>query len=620
MDISSKILSDITVFTKYAKYLAPLKRRETWEELVYRNMSMHIDKYPHMEEEIIHMYQRVLEKDALPSMRSLQFGGRPIEINNARMFNCAFMHVNDFRVFGEAMFLLLSGSGVGFSCQKHHVEKLPQVHAPTRNRKYLINDSIIGWADSINVLIKAYMKGKPLPIFDYREIRPKGAKLITAGGKAPGPEPLKTCHHNITKILDRAIAARGNGTKLNTLDVYDMMCFVADAVLSGGIRRSATIAIFSYDDDDMLTSKYGNWYESDPQRARANNSVMLVKHKLTMKDFFGLWEKIQASGSGDPGFIMSNNSEWGFNPCVEASLEDCGFCNLTTIPVHTVTSQADFEHRCRVATFIGTLQAGYTDFHFLRDKWRHNAEKKPLLGVSMTGIASAEFLKYDLKAGALVCVAENIRVSKLIGINSALRICNVKPEGTVSCVVGSSSGIHAWHNDYYIRRVRVGKNEALYTYLVNNHPELVEDEFFKPKEMAVISIPMKAPEGAILRSESPIDLLERVKRVNEEWIVPSHIKGDNTHNVSCTVNLRDEDWESVGKWMWENRNSYAGLSILPAFGGNHKQLPFEDITKEQYEELMTHIRDVDLTRIIEEDDETTLSENVACAGGACTLT
>lgn len=611
---SVKILSDITVYSKYAKFDKKKKRRETWEEICYRNMGMQLDKYPQLYQEILNVYNNfVIPKKVLPSMRSLQFGGRPIELSPNRIFNCAYLPIDHYKAFSETMFLLLGGSGVGYSVQSHHVAQLPEIKKPLKKRRFVVSDSIVGWADAVKALMEAYMKGKSFPIFDFSDIRPKGAELITSGGKAPGPEPLKLCLFNLQRILDR----KQDGEKLTTLEAHDMMCFIADAVLSGGIRRAALISLFDIDDNDMLTCKFGNWWEENPQRGRANNSAFVIRHKITEQKFQELWEKIQASGSGEPGIYFSNNTEWGTNPCCEIALRNNQFCNLTEINASDILNQEDLEARARAAAFLGTLQAGYTDFHYLRDVWKRNTEKDALIGVGMTGIASGAVLALDLTAAAKVVKEENERVAKIIGINVAARTTCIKPSGTTSLVVGSSSGIHAWHSEYYIRNIRFGKNEAIYKYLSENHPELVQDEYFKPEQQAVVGIPVKAPEGSIFRTESAIDLLERVKKFSSEWIKPGHRKGDNTHNVSATISVGPEEWEEVGKWMWENRAVYNGLSVLPRDNGSYVQAPFTECTKEEYEKLYATLTNVDLTKVVEERDETNLSDQVACSGNNC---
>ena len=615
MDISNRILSDITVYMKYAKYIPELKRRETWQELVTRNMEMHIKTYPQLEKEIRENYMYVYKKQVLPSMRSMQFAGKPIEISPNRIYNCAFAPVDDWRVFSEIMFLLLGGTGVGYSVQKHHVEVLPEIRKPNkeRGRRWLVADSIEGWADAVKVLVKSYFFGGSKIEFDFSDIRPKGARLVTSGGKAPGPQPLKECLIKLEGILD----SKEDGQKLRPIEVHDMVCHIADAVLAGGIRRAALISLFSASDDEMISCKSGAWWETNPQRGRANNSVSLMRHKVNKDYFMDLWKRIEASGAGEPGIYLSNDKDWGTNPCCEIALRPFQFCNLTEVNVSNVVSQEDYEARVRAASFIGTLQAGYTNFHYLRPIWQRTTEKYALVGISMTGIGSGAVLKLDMKAAAKVVKEENKRTAELLKINPAARTTTVKPAGTTSLTLGTSSGIHAWHNEYYIRRVRVGKNESIYAHLKQYHPELVEDEYFRPHDTAVIGIPQKSPEGSILRNESPIQLLERVKKVQQEWIKPGHRSGSNAHNVSATISIREHEWPAVGEWMWENREHYNGLSVLPYDGGTYIQAPFEDCTEEKYEELMESLKDVDLSKIVEVDDNTDLSGEVACAGGAC---
>ena len=618
MQLNNQILSEITVYMKYARYIPELNRRETWKELVTRNKEMHIKKYPALKEEIEDTYKYVYDKKVLPSMRSMQFGGKPIEISPNRIYNCAYLPVDHTDAFSEIMFLLLGGTGVGYSVQEHHVSKLPPINKPypKRKKRYLINDSIEGWADAVKVLIKSYMNGKSSRIeFDFSDIRPKGARLVTSGGKAPGPQPLKECLIKLTGILE----SKEDGDSLSTIEVHDMVCHIADAVLAGGIRRAALISLFSADDSDMIACKSGSWWELNPQRGRANNSAVLMRHKITKSFLMDLWKRVEASGAGEPGVYFNNDKDWGTNPCCEIALRPFQFCNLCEVNVSNIESQEDLNARVKAASFIGTLQAGYTDFHYLRDIWRDTTEKDALIGVSMTGIGSGAVLKYDMTEAAEVVKEENSRIAKLIGINQSARTTTVKPAGTTSLTLGTSSGIHAWHNDYYIRTLRVGKTEAIYEYLAANIPQLVEDEYFNPHTTAVISIPQKAPQDAILRTESPFDLLDRVKRVFTEWIKPGHRTGSNTHNVSATISLKEDEWEKAGEWMWENRNSYNGLSVLPYNGGTYKQAPFQDIDQAQYEDMLQYLNDIDLSKVIEEKDETNLTGELACAGGACEI-
>jgi ribonucleoside-triphosphate reductase (thioredoxin) len=617
VDISQKILSDITHHMKYGKYLKNELRREVYEDTVERNMQMHIKKFPELEEEIRGAYSFVFERRVLPSMRSMQFGGRAIEVNPSRIFNCAFLAIDHPKAFNETMFLLLGGTGVGYSVQRHHVEKLPEIHKPNPNRKrrYLVGDSIEGWADAVKVLTSSYFQGGSKLVFDFSDVRPKGARLVTAGGKAPGPQPLKECLIKIEGILD----SKRDGEKLEPIEVHDIICYIADAVLAGGIRRSALICLFSADDDEMISCKSGNWWEQNPQRGRANNSAVILRHRISKEYFVSLWDRIRASGSGEPAIFLTNDKEWGTNPCAEIALRSNQFCNLCEVNVSDLESQEDFENRVRAAAFIGTLQASYTDFHYLRDVWRRTTEKESLLGVGMTGIASNKVFSLDMKSAAKVAVGENKRVSALLGINQAARVTTVKPSGTTSLILGTSSGVHAWHDEYYIRRMRVGKNEAIYKYLSENHSELIEDEYFRPHDTAIISVPQKAPQGAILRDESAISLLERVKLIHSEWVKPGHLKGQNTHNVSATVSIKEEEWSEVVEWMWGNRQYYTGLSVLPYEGGSYKQAPFEECSEEVFNDLFKSLSNVDLTQILEMDDDTDLKGEAACSAGGCII-
>ena len=617
MELASEILSNITVHMKYARYLEDKKRRETWDELVTRNKQMHQKKYPHLYDDIEEAYKLVHDKKVLPSMRSLQFSGKPIEISPNRIYNCAYLPVDDWRAFGEILFLLLGGTGVGYSVQSHHVEELPEIKKPNpgKIKRYLVSDSIEGWADSVKVLMKSYFRGTATLDFDFSDIRPKGSQLITSGGKAPGPEPLKNCLRHIKSILNE----KSDGDQLRPIEVHDIVCYIADAVLAGGIRRAALISLFSADDDEMIASKYGNWYELNPQRGRANNSAVLLRHKVDEEFFFQLWEKIKLSNSGEPGIYFSNDKDYGTNPCCEIALRPFQFCNLCEVNASTVEGQEDLEARIRAATLIGTLQAGYTNFHYLRSVWQRTTEREALLGISLTGIASNKIQDLDVKAAAKAARQKNKEVSSLIGIKSAARVTTIKPAGTTSLALGCSSGIHAWHSQHYIRRIRVGKNEPIYGYLLKNHPELIEDEYFRPHDTAIISVPQKAPEGATLRDESALDLLQRIKWFSKNWIKPGHSKGQNTHNISATISIKDNEWETVGRWMWDNRGCYNGISCLPYDGGSYVQEPFEECSEETYEEMMKHLKDVDLTQISETEDNTDLKGELACAGGSCEI-
>lgn len=615
MELDQQILSEIIVHMKYGRYLPEKQRRETWPEICDRYTDMMLNKYPHLEQELEANMAFVRSKKVLPSMRAMQFAGTAILRNNSRIYNCAYMPVDDIRAFSEAMFLLLGGTGVGYSVQFHHVDQLPELRRAVKRRKFLVGDSLEGWADCIKVLMKAHFGlSNYLPDFDFSDIRPKGTRLVTAGGKAPGPEPLKICVAHITALLDR----KANGDKLTPLECHDIMCHIANAVLAGGIRRSAMISLFSFDDEEMLTCKYGPWWELNEQRGRANNSAVIKRYRIQEEEFFALWEKIELSGSGEPGFYFTNDIEWGTNPCCEIALRPFQFCNLCEVNVSDVESQADLNARAAAAAFLGTLQAGFTDFHYLRDVWKRHTEKDALIGVGMTGIASGKVLAFDLAEAAEVVKAKNRLTAELINIQPAARATTIKPSGTSSLVLGTASGIHAWHSDFYVRRIRIGKDEALYHYLQAQHPELLEDDLLNPKQ-GIICLPQAAPCGSILRNEDALSLLERIKKFNLEWVRPGYSAGSNANNVSATISIRPEEWPLVGRWMWDNKSSYNGLSVLPFDNGNYKQAPFTDVSESTHHEMVGKLHRIDLSEVYEVEDETDHSGEAACAGGACAV-
>jgi len=566
MELNHEILSDIVVWSKYAKYADTLQRREIWKEIVDRNMQMHLRKFPDLEKLIRKAYAFVYDKKILPSMRSLQFAGKPIEVNNARLFNCSYLHIDDYRAFNETMFLLLSGTGVGYSVSNNHIAKLPAIAKPKKQRRYLIPDNIEGWADSVKVLMKSYFGLSTWkPNFDFRSIRAKGERLITSGGVAPGPEPLKICLMHIEAILER----KQDGEQLSSLECHDILCHIANAVLAGGIRRSAMIALFDHDDEQMLTCKFGEWYVSNPQRGRANNSAKLLRGKIDKSQFLDLWKKVEISNSGEPGFFFTNDLELGTNPCAEISLNSFQFCNLVEI--------------------------------------------------NASDLKEGKVLDLDMPEAAEVAYRINVETAYEIGIRPSARITTIKPSGTSSIVLGCSSGVHPWHSDYYIRRMKVGKSEALYTYLLINHPELLEDSLSTSAE-AYVCVPIAAPKGSITRhSESAIQFLERVKLLHEKWIKPGHVYGENTHNVSASVTMKPNEWGIVGEWLWDNQNHYNGLSFMPQDLGSYKQTPFEDIDEATYLELSKVVSKINVANIVEISDNTSLLGEAACASGACEI-
>jgi ribonucleoside-diphosphate reductase alpha chain len=410
------------------------------------------------------------------------------------------------------------------------------------------------------------------------------------------------------------------GRKLEPIEVHDMACVIADAVLAGGIRRAAMISLFDRDDEAMLSCKSGEWYINHPYRGRANNSAVLPRGEVSEAEFYALMKRVEDSGCGEPGVYWSNNKDWGTNPCCEIGLRPYSMCNLTEINAGVVNTQEDLNLAAQAASFIGTLQAGYTDFHYLNPKWKIACEKDALLGVSMTGIASGTVEKLDLEEATRHVISMNKDIATQLGINLTARSTCIKPAGTTSLALGTSSGIHAWHNTYYIRRMRAGKDEALAKYMQSVAPSLVEQDVTNATQV-VLSFPQKAPDGATIRTEPMISLLERVKDVSRRWVLPGHIKGDNNHNVSCTISVKDTEWGEITQWMWVNREFYNGISVLPFYGSTaYPQLPFEDITEERYNEMLPHLEAIDISKVFEEDGSNiNLAAELACAGGVCEI-
>jgi len=617
MNKSNQLLSDIVAFRTYAKHLPHLGRRESLSETINRNMCMHLDRFPKLSRDIIKAYQQVHDLKVMPSMRAMQFSGDAILKNHARQYNCSYTPVNDIRVFGEILFLLLSGVGVGFSVQKQHTNHLPKITQPKEAGFFVAQDSIMGWAQCVDLLFDAYMLGRVKPRFDFGDIRPKGSYLVTTGAKAPGPEPLKKMLELVESKLKVAI-----GRRLLPIEVHDIICIISDSVLAGGIRRAALISLFDRDDKAMLTCKSGEWWNTAPWRARANNSAILPRSEVTKEEFDYIFSMCKDSGAGEPGFSWTSNTDWGYNPCHEIALNPNQFCNLTTINQTGITSEKDFFNRVYAATLIGTLQASYTDFDYLRPIWKETTEREALLGVSFTGIAdSSTSVDADLlNKGAALCLEVNEKYAKRLGINVAARTTTIKPEGSSSCVLGSSSGIHARHAEYYIRRVRMNKDDALAVYLKNAIPDLVEDDVFSSSGV-VVSIPQESPSGAHTRhTETAESLFKRSMLYNKNWVAPGYRDGDNQHNVSATISVKDNEWDSLRELMWKNRKDYAGISLLPFDGGNYKQAPFEDCTKETYEEMTKLVKEIDLKQVRESDDKTERVEQIACGPGGCEIT
>lgn len=755
----AKFLSDLVSNRSYAKYNPVLNRRETTEEIINRNMNMHLEKYPKLSSDIIKAYRSNHDLKIVPSMRSMQFAGEPIIRENLRGYNCAYLHASYTRAFAEAFYVQLCGAGVGYSVQNHHIQNLPKIKLSKDEVRFIIHDSIAGWSDALDALMKAYFYGSPKPIFDFSNIRLKDSPLSHGSGKAPGPEPLRTTLNSVEKVLKQAI-----GRKLRSIEVHDIFCFIGEAVLAGGIRRSSLISFFDKTDREMMECKQGEWWVKNPQRRMANNSVVFDRTSTTEDEFNDVFDACIKSNSGEPGFFFTNDIEVASNPCClsgntmlltdrgfisieeltrddyentrgydkqpawkfrkainsegkevdflkvwrtgvkqvikltfedkttlqctedhrlqasygdeivaieclgiyvmkynnealkvigieilglqdvydfslagdnhwgivengvivhncEISLNSNQLCNLSSINMTGIQNDKDLNNRVYAASLLGTLQASYTDFSYVGDKWKITTENEALLGVSQTGIADNPSISAEKLQKAAQLVKEvNEKYAKKIGINVAARTTCIKPEGNTSCFLGSSSGIHARYDEYYLRRVRLNSSDNLCKYLQNEIPDLVEPDLFTASDV-VITIPQKSPQGAILRpNESSIQLLDRVIHYHKNWIVPGHRTGVNTHNVSCTIEYLPEEVDGLRKKLWENRYSYNGISLLPKDTSSYKQAPFESCTKEVYEETVKKIKDIDFSKVLEFEDKTSLQSTVACGGGSCEFT
>ena len=601
-------LQNYTFVSKYARWLESENRRETWKEAVDRVKNMMHEQYvdKNVSEEIDWAYDLMFKKKVLGSQRALQFGGEPILKRHAKIYNCTSSYCDRLRFFQECFWLLLCGSGTGFSVQKHHVAKLPQLSQnkkPEDGFKYVIEDSIEGWADALGVLLSSYFV-KPSEekfkeykdqyiVFDYSNIREKGSTLSSGVGKAPGFEPLQNGLEKIRELLDRCLA---NGQKkLRPIDAYDIIMHSSDAVLSGGVRRSASLALFSADDEDMAKAKTGNWYIDNPQRARSNNSALLLKDDTSYEDFKNLMESVKEFG--EPGFIWSDSTEMTFNPCVEVGMwpvdEKTGKsgwqgCNLSTINCSSVTDENDFYERCKAAAIIGTLQAGFTNLEYLGDISKAIFDREALLGVSLTGIMEKHDLVLTekvLKQGAKIAVETNKNLSKKIGINQAARVTCLKPEGTSSSMLGTSSGIHPHHAKRYIRHVQANILEPPYQYFKSYNPQACEKSAWSANNTdEVVKFPIEVPDGSKLKNQLPaVEMLSVVKDTQKNWVQSGKNRSLCTqdflsHNVSNTVTVQPDEWEEVTKYIYNNRKFFAGISLIPQSGDkDYPQAPFTTV-------------------------------------------
>lgn len=614
--MSKEFLSKLVHYRTYAKYLPEELRRESRDETIKRNMDMHIRKFPQLAEPIEKAYEQVYAGRVVPSMRSFQFAGEAIERRNNRMFNCSFINITKFRDFADLFYMSMSGVGVGFSVKKTHIKSLPAIPEGAVEAPYVIADSAEGWCDSLMELFR-----NPDLQFDYTTIRPMGAPLST-GGTASGPKALIKMHANVRAILRKAV-----GRQLTPFECHRISCLIADCVVVGGVRRGALISLFDVDDEELLNCKANNWWEKYPELARANNSAVLRKDDPDFKDKAGrVIDACFAGGQAEPGLSLTNDDDMGFNPCHEIALKSMGVCNLTEINAAQCFSKEDWLKAVVSATIIGTLQATYTDFKYVQPEWKKNADDEALLGVSITGQAEAQAIltPENLSEGAKTAVEVNKLWAAKLGIKPARRITTTKPSGTSSSWLGTTAGVHAGHEIRYIRRVRMDKSSALSKALSKRFPAFVVDDPFNSNDM-IMQVPIKLYDTTLLRSqETAVQCLERVKALYDNWILPGHVEGPNTHNISLTINYHEHEKEAIRRWMLDNRNSYYGISLIPYDGGDYKYLPYSQPPHPEVFEILDKAfvliaEDFRFEDIKERKDNTDFKGEVACAGGACSL-
>ena len=618
------VYQDVIAMSRYARFIPEKNRRETWSETVDRLVSYLETKTPELKKELKEVRDAVLNLEVMPSMRLLMTAGEACERDNISAYNCSYLAVNNKRAFSEALYILMNGTGVGFSCERQEIDKLPAIPLDLKNCDDLIvvEDSKLGWAKAFKKLLSSLYEGD-IPTFDFSKVRPAGARLKTFGGRASGPEPLERLFKFVTDTFKHA-----KGRKLNSIEVHDIMCMVGEIVVVGGVRRSALISLSNLTDRRMREAKMGAWYNDHPHRGLANNSVAYTE-KPDSETFMEEWVSLVKSKSGERGIFnriaaQDQANKWGrrdpslsygTNPCSEIILRDKQFCNLTEVVVRATDTEESLARKVRLATLLGTIQSTLTDFKFLSAEWKQNTEEERLLGVSMTGIMDAKITSNPdpkmLERLRDVARQTNEKYAKKLEIPASASITCVKPSGTVSQLVDSASGIHTRHNDYYYRRIRMDKKDPIYTFLKEKGVS-VEDEAFRPDSTAVFTFPMKAPKGAILRDG--LTALEQL----ENWII--YQRHWCEHKPSVTISVKDDEWVEVGAWVWKHFDEISGVSFLPHSDHTYQQAPYEDCSKEQYEELLAKTpKTIEWTEFTEEDDNTIGQQTLACTAGHCEI-
>jgi ribonucleoside-triphosphate reductase (thioredoxin) len=616
--------------SRYARYRDDLGRRETWPETVKRYCDFWQEKYP-ADFPYDKIYGAIVDLNVMPSMRALMSAGPALARDNMAGYNCSYVAINNVRCFDEIMYVLLCGTGVGFSVERQYCQQLPEIPEELHesNTTISVADSKIGWAAAFRELLSLLYSGQ-VPKWDLSKVRPAGSRLKTFGGRASGPEPLDNLFHFTIQLFKKSI-----GAKLSSLQVHDLVCKVADVVVVGGVRRSALISLSNLTDERLRSAKSGAWSEHDPQRALANNSVAYTE-KPDIGIFMKEWHSLYESKSGERGIFnrvsarvkseangrRDSNHEFGTNPCGEIILRPNGLCNLSEVVVRSTDEFGDLKSKVEIATIIGTFQSTLTDFRYVRPIWKRNAEEERLLGVSFTGImdhplfsgsitTDTNVLSVILKELRDHAIETNKEWSGKLGINPSVAITTVKPSGTVSQLVDSASGIHPRHSQFYLRTVRADKKDPLAMFMRKvGFP--VEDDLRKPEHTDVFSFPVKAPPGSVFRNDrSAIQQLQHYLTFKDCWC---------EHNPSITVYVKEEEWIEVEAWVYKHFNEIGGIAFLPYDGGQYKQAPYQDLTEEEYMEWVKKMpQDVSWEDFKEHEDHTTASQELACVGGSCEI-
>ena len=626
--------------SRYSRYIPELKRRETWEETVDRLVSYLKTKVGTQvpDDQFESLREAVLALEVMPSMRLMMTAGEACDRDNIAAYNCSYLAVNNKRAFSEALYILMNGTGVGFSCERQEIAHLPTIAETFRDIDdvIVVQDSKLGWAKAFKKLLSDLFAGD-VPTIDYSKVRPAGERLRTFGGRASGPDPLRKLFLFTIETFKKAA-----GRKLTSIEVHDLMCMIGEIVVVGGVRRSALISLSNLTDRRMREAKMGAWWEQDSQRSLANNSIAYTE-KPDAETFMEEWLALVKSKSGERGIFnrvaaqtqaarwgrRDKDKSYGTNPCSEIILRDKQFCNLTEVVVRSDDTFDSLKRKVELATILGTIQSTLTNFQFLSEDWKKNTEEERLLGVSLTGIMDHPVLNgsrgaHDLgELGFVTDLGFNLESlrdharsvneewAERLGIPASASITCVKPSGTVSQLVDSASGIHARHNPYYIRRIRMDKKDPIYSFLKESGVPC-EDEAFRPDSTAVFSFPQRAPEGAVCRMDkTAIEQLELWLIYQRYW---------REHKPSVTISVKDEEWPEVGAWVWKHFDEISGVSFLPFSDHTYQQAPYTDCNQEEYEAAVAAMpADIDWSEFIEEEDFTVGAQTLACSSGSCEI-